>query len=80
MAGDILLTVAAEAVEDNESLDEVRLILEGLSGDRLVSRSSVELLLLTAPLLLMLLLFSLEAMTRTLAAPMVEVAVTGVTL
>jgi hypothetical protein len=60
--GDILLTVAAEALEERESLEEVRLILEGLSGDRLVSRSSEELLLLTVILL------SLEAMTLTLLA------------
>jgi len=60
VTGDILLTVAAEAVEDRESLEEVRLIFEGLSGDRLVSRSSVEELLLTVILL------SLEAMTLTL--------------
>jgi hypothetical protein len=64
--GDILLTVAAEALEERESLEEVRLILEGLSGDRLVSRSSVELLLLTV------ILFSLEAMTLTLLAEEVE--------
>jgi hypothetical protein len=56
----MLLTVATEVVEDSESLEEVRLILEGLRGDRLVSRSSVELLLLTVALL------SLEAMTLTL--------------
>lgn len=57
VTGDKLLTVATEAVEDRESLEEVRLILEGLSGDRLVSRSSEELLLLTV------ILFSLEART-----------------
>ena len=66
----MLFTVATEVVEESESLEEVRLILEGLRGDRFVSRSSVELLLLTVILL------SREAMTLTVLA---ELAVTGVT-
>ena len=70
VAGDMLFTVATEVVEESESLEEVRLILEGLRGDRFVSRSSVELLLLTVILL------SREAMTLTVLA---ELAVTGVT-
>ena len=70
VAGDMLFTVATEVLEESESLEEVRLILEGLRGDRFVSRSSVELLLLTVILL------SREAMTLTVLA---ELAVTGVT-
>jgi hypothetical protein len=56
-AGETDLTVFTEAVEDIESLLEARLIdLDGLIGDRFVSRSSEDVLIL---------LFSLEAMVLT---------------
>lgn len=46
-AGDTDLTVFTDAVEDIESLLDARLIdFEGLIGDRLVSKSSEELLIL----------------------------------
>ncbi len=46
-AGDTDLTVFTDAVDDIESLLDARLIdFEGLIGDRLVSKSSEELLIL----------------------------------
>ena len=59
-AGDTDFTVFTEVLEDNESLLEVMLIFDGLRGDRLVSRSSVDVLAL--PL-------NFEAMVRTLWTP-----------
>ena len=73
--GDTDLTVLTEAVEDRESLLEVRLmvgVLEGLNGDRLVSRSSVEVLII-------ILALSLVARARTLCTLAVAVVGGGAT-